>query len=234
MSATITGRKRLRVTAVQMKFASSIAGNLATIERMVKEAAQRRADAVLFPECATTGYAYDFAALRLADMISGICFPNPAEGPRIRLLEVLLLGEPGPAPLDDLRALDHDPLCGRGGKGDRTARLARDGRVHEEEMTGTPQSSSAHIAESSDYGRIIFARINLDSRVVHIDYNADRVRRLKERSLAAEHWPPAKGSHRQRNTLTVGTSIVLVKRSAVVCSRQAHPLYGPTRRYRLD
>lgn len=50
MSATITGRKRLRVTAVQMKFASSIAGNLATIERMVKEAARRRADAVLFPE----------------------------------------------------------------------------------------------------------------------------------------------------------------------------------------
>ena len=31
------------------------------------------------------------------------------------------------------------------------------------------------------YGRIIFARINLDSRVVHIDYNADRVRRMKEK-----------------------------------------------------
>jgi predicted amidohydrolase len=37
------------------------------------------------------------------------------------------------------------------------------------------------LAESSAYGRIIFARINLDSRVVHIDYNADRVRRLKEK-----------------------------------------------------
>jgi len=37
------------------------------------------------------------------------------------------------------------------------------------------------LAESSQYGRIIFARINLDSRVVHIDYNADRVRRLKEK-----------------------------------------------------
>jgi predicted amidohydrolase len=37
------------------------------------------------------------------------------------------------------------------------------------------------LAESSHYGRIIFARINLDSRVVHIDYNADRVRRLKEK-----------------------------------------------------
>ncbi len=37
------------------------------------------------------------------------------------------------------------------------------------------------LAESSHYGRIIFAKINLDSRVVHIDYNADRVRRLKEK-----------------------------------------------------
>jgi predicted amidohydrolase len=37
------------------------------------------------------------------------------------------------------------------------------------------------LAESSQYGKIIFARINLDSRVVHIDYNADRVRRLKEK-----------------------------------------------------
>lgn len=37
------------------------------------------------------------------------------------------------------------------------------------------------LAESSQYGRIIFARINLDSRVVHIDFNADRVRRLKEK-----------------------------------------------------
>jgi predicted amidohydrolase len=37
------------------------------------------------------------------------------------------------------------------------------------------------LAESSMYGRIIFARINLDSRVVHIDFNIDRVRKLKEK-----------------------------------------------------
>ena len=37
------------------------------------------------------------------------------------------------------------------------------------------------LAESSQYGTIIFARINLDSRVVHIDYNAERVRRMKEK-----------------------------------------------------
>lgn len=72
MSATTTGQKRLRIAAVQMEFASSIAGNLATIERMVKKAARRRADAVLFPECATTGYAYDFAALRPADVTAAL------------------------------------------------------------------------------------------------------------------------------------------------------------------
>ena len=37
------------------------------------------------------------------------------------------------------------------------------------------------LAESSHYGKIIFARINLDCRVAHIDYNVDRVRRLKEK-----------------------------------------------------
>ena len=37
------------------------------------------------------------------------------------------------------------------------------------------------VAESSDYARIIFARLNLDSRVVHIDYNADRVARMKQK-----------------------------------------------------
>ncbi|MBP7936354.1 MAG: carbon-nitrogen hydrolase family protein [Phycisphaerae bacterium] len=37
------------------------------------------------------------------------------------------------------------------------------------------------LAESSQYGRIIFTRVNLDSQIVHIDYNADRVRRMKEK-----------------------------------------------------
>lgn len=72
MSTTTAKPNRLRVAAVQMKFAPSIAGNLATIERMVKEAARRRADAVLFPECATTGYACDFAALRPRDVTAAL------------------------------------------------------------------------------------------------------------------------------------------------------------------
>jgi predicted amidohydrolase len=37
------------------------------------------------------------------------------------------------------------------------------------------------LAESSQYGRTIFARINLDSAVVHIDYNHRRIPALKER-----------------------------------------------------
>ncbi len=37
------------------------------------------------------------------------------------------------------------------------------------------------LAESSQYGRVIFSRINLDSQIVHIDFNTDRVRRLKEK-----------------------------------------------------
>ena len=56
--------QRLRAAAVQMKFAPTIEGNLATIERLLAQAAGRRADAVLFPECATTGYGCDFSRLR--------------------------------------------------------------------------------------------------------------------------------------------------------------------------
>ena len=54
---------RLRVAAVQMKFAPTIAGNLVLIEAALRTAVRRGADAVLFPECATTGYACDFGEL---------------------------------------------------------------------------------------------------------------------------------------------------------------------------
>jgi predicted amidohydrolase len=53
----------LRVSAVQMVFDRTIAGNLAKIERAAIKAARAGADVVLFPECATTGYACDFGAL---------------------------------------------------------------------------------------------------------------------------------------------------------------------------
>lgn len=58
--------QRLRVAAVQMIFADSLAGNLEKIERAVVQAAAQGADAVLFPECATTGYSINFGALKPA------------------------------------------------------------------------------------------------------------------------------------------------------------------------
>jgi len=57
-----------RVAAVQMKPAASIRANLEHIAAAVRTAARRRADAVLFPECATTGYAYDFPSLKPAEI----------------------------------------------------------------------------------------------------------------------------------------------------------------------
>ncbi len=58
----------LRVGAVQMIFADSLSGNLEKIERAATRAAEAGVDVVLFPECATTGYAYDFASLKPAEL----------------------------------------------------------------------------------------------------------------------------------------------------------------------
>ncbi len=58
---------RLRVAAVQMAFADTVSANLAKIQKAAGEAAAMGADAVLFPECATTGYAFDFSSLKPAD-----------------------------------------------------------------------------------------------------------------------------------------------------------------------
>jgi predicted amidohydrolase len=59
-----TAPQRLRVAAAQMVFAKTLAGNVAQIADLARQARRRRADVVLFPECATTGYAYDFPSLR--------------------------------------------------------------------------------------------------------------------------------------------------------------------------
>jgi predicted amidohydrolase len=55
-----------------MKFAPALAGNLAAIERAAAEAARRRADVALFPECAVTGYGYDFTTLRASALRSAL------------------------------------------------------------------------------------------------------------------------------------------------------------------
>jgi predicted amidohydrolase len=51
-----------------MKFAPTVAANLVKIEAALRAAVRRRADAVLFPECATTGYAFDFVAMKPAEI----------------------------------------------------------------------------------------------------------------------------------------------------------------------
>ncbi|NBV23283.1 MAG: carbon-nitrogen hydrolase family protein [Proteobacteria bacterium] len=58
----------LRIAAVQMKFAADIESNLAHIEAALAGAVRYRADAVLFPECATTGYNRDFTKLSPSEM----------------------------------------------------------------------------------------------------------------------------------------------------------------------
>ena len=60
MNPTLT---RLRVAAVQMKFAADMDTNFAHIEAALAGAVRDRADVVLFPECATTGYNRDFTNL---------------------------------------------------------------------------------------------------------------------------------------------------------------------------
>lgn len=59
---------RLRVAAAQMVFEPTVEGNLTGIETACSEAAQEGADALLLPECATTGYACDFGQLKPADV----------------------------------------------------------------------------------------------------------------------------------------------------------------------
>jgi predicted amidohydrolase len=64
--------KVLRVAAVQLNSAGTMAENLDKIERAAKRAAEARADVVLFPECATTGYACDFGALVPRELRDGL------------------------------------------------------------------------------------------------------------------------------------------------------------------
>lgn len=54
----------LRIAAVQMKFRPTIAANVAHLVSCLRAAARNGVDAVLYPECATTGYRHDFTGLR--------------------------------------------------------------------------------------------------------------------------------------------------------------------------
>lgn len=61
-------RRALRVAAVQMRFAPAIPDNLQRIDTAAAKAAKDGVDAILFPECSTTGYAFDFGTLDHASL----------------------------------------------------------------------------------------------------------------------------------------------------------------------
>jgi predicted amidohydrolase len=55
--------KNLVIAAAQMKFRPALADNLAWILPTIRASAKTGADAILFPECAVTGYSLDFATV---------------------------------------------------------------------------------------------------------------------------------------------------------------------------
>jgi omega-amidase len=55
--------KSLGIAAAQLKFRPTLPENVALIHRFIAEAAGQGSDAVLFPECALTGYNVDFRKL---------------------------------------------------------------------------------------------------------------------------------------------------------------------------
>lgn len=61
-----------RVAAAQMRFRRTVAENVEWIVSAIRTAAENRADAILFPECAVTGYNCDFAAVSPAELAAGL------------------------------------------------------------------------------------------------------------------------------------------------------------------
>jgi predicted amidohydrolase len=68
----IMNPKRLAVAAVQMKFRSDIADNVDWICGTLAASARAGADVILFPECAVTGYARDFATVSRSEVEAGL------------------------------------------------------------------------------------------------------------------------------------------------------------------
>jgi omega-amidase len=64
--------KTLRVAAAQMKFCRTLPENVELICRFVSQAAHRNSDAILFPECALTGYNVDFRRFARSEIESGL------------------------------------------------------------------------------------------------------------------------------------------------------------------
>ena len=61
-------RSSLRVAVVQQNAAPTVAGNVERIEASARRACRAGAEVILFPECATTGYTFDFGRLDSREM----------------------------------------------------------------------------------------------------------------------------------------------------------------------
>lgn len=72
--------KVLRIAAAQMKFRRSVAENVEVICRCISQAARKDGDAVVFPECALTGYNVDFRRVTHGEIESGLKAVGDAAG----------------------------------------------------------------------------------------------------------------------------------------------------------
>ncbi len=77
----------LRIAAAQIKFRATIPENLAVIRGFIQKAAQKSCDAILFPECAVTGYNIDFTKLNRAQLEDALdVIANAARENKINVL----------------------------------------------------------------------------------------------------------------------------------------------------
>jgi N-carbamoylputrescine amidase len=80
--------KLLQIATVQLKFRRTLPEQVELICRFIAEAARLRSDAVLFPECALTGYNVDFRKLARAEIENGL--KAVAEAARANRCHVLI------------------------------------------------------------------------------------------------------------------------------------------------
>jgi len=80
--------KKLRIAAAQLKFRRTLPENIDLICQFISETARRGTDAILFPECALTGYNVDFRRLSSAGIEAGL--RAVAEAARAQRCNVLI------------------------------------------------------------------------------------------------------------------------------------------------
>lgn len=65
-------RKRLQITAAQLKFRRPLPENVELLRQLIAEAAWAGSDVILFPECALTGYNIDFRTVSRDEIEHGL------------------------------------------------------------------------------------------------------------------------------------------------------------------